>query len=136
MLKKQKRIRHIFLSLAVFGFMGSIFVFCTEHILGAGVMENEDCLTTMEHHDNLCKNDVAQHLAWWQALHTAFTQERFWIFLAVVSTLGGLLFSRYVFLEKKLFQIGKHYLRHQPDIPIFFSLRMLFSQGILHSKAY
>lgn len=137
MQKKQKRIQHLFLSLALFGFIGSIFLFCTEHLVEAGGMGDENCLTVMGHHSNLCETDVAQHLAWWQSLQTAFLQERFLILLASLISIGGV-FSLFYFnyFIKRLFQIGKHYLSYQPDIPIYFSLRRLFSKGILHSKAY
>ena len=136
MQKKQKRIQHFFLSLALVGFIGSIFLFCTEHLVEAGGMGDENCLTVVGHHGNLCKNDIAQHLAWWQSLQTAFTQERFYILLASIIFTGGVfLLFQFTFYIKRLFQLGKHYLSYQPDIPIYFSLRRLFSQGILHSKA-
>lgn len=127
MQRKQKRIQHIFLSLALFGFVGSIFIFCTEHILEASGIENENCLTMIGHHSNLCTNDVASHLAWWQSLQTVFLQERFFLLLASLVFIGGV-FSliQFTYFTKRLFQLGKRYLSYQPDIPIYFSLRRLF----------
>lgn len=137
MVKKQKRIRHLFLSLALFGFIGSIFIFCVDHAFKIEGVGSENCLTAIGHHNNFCQNEIAHHLAWWQVVQSTFTQERFFILLASLIVTGGLIFvSRFIFRENKLLRAGKDYLAYQANIPLFFSLRMLFSQGILHAKIY
>lgn len=141
MRKSFQKTRTFFMTLAFLGFFVSIFAFGADNSLALGISGGSDtgCLLMSPSHHQICKNDLAEHLSFWQTMFTSLPQEKsFFSLLMIVFSLALTL----IFRERLLFSLGavssmsRLCLKQYHQFTLFNFLRTLFSQGVLNSKIY
>lgn len=142
MRKSLRKTRNFFMAFAFLGFFASIFAFGADNSLALGIItgsSNASCLLMSPSHHQICQNDLAEHLSFWQAMFTSLPQEKssFSLLSIAFSLVLTLIFrERFLLSLGVASSISRLRLKQYHQFTLFNFLRRLFSQGILHPKSY
>ena len=137
-----KKFRRILLALTTVGFLW-VSVFGLVHSMNDMKMNSDGIMSgcLFSGQATVCTMNFAEHIDHWQAMFTTLPQKAGLLelmILALVLTVVAVIFGPRLLFEHSglLYSRQRLYIKQNPHILLFNSLREAFSQGILNPKIY